>query len=66
METCYMLVKIFEQVVYFTVLFPYALLVVLLVRGATLPGAADGIAYYLTPNLSKLKDPEVCVTLVRC
>ena len=66
METYYMLVKIFEQVVYFTVLFPYALLVVLLVRGATLPGAADGIAYYLTPNLSKLKDPEVCVTLVRC
>ena len=48
-----------DQVVYFTVLFPYVLLTVLLVRGATLPGSADGIAFYLTPDLSKLRDPEV-------
>jgi SNF family Na+-dependent transporter len=48
-----------DQVVYFTVLFPYVLLTVLLIRGATLPGSADGIAFYLTPDLSKLRDPEV-------
>jgi len=47
------------QVVYFTALFPYALLVVLLVRGLTLPGASEGLKYYATPNLSKLGDPEV-------
>lgn len=47
------------QVVYFTALFPYALLVVLLVRGLTLPGAFEGLKYYATPNLSKLGDPEV-------
>lgn len=47
------------QVVYFTALFPYALLAVLLVRGLTLPGASEGLKYYATPNLSKLGDPEV-------
>lgn len=47
------------QVVYFTALFPYALLVVLLIRGLTLPGASEGLKYYATPNLSKLGDPEV-------
>lgn len=47
------------QVVYFTSLFPYALLAVLLVRGLTLPGAMEGLRYYATPNLSKLGDPEV-------
>lgn len=53
------------QVVYFTALFPYALLVVLLVRGLTLPGAVEGLKYYATPNLSKLGDPEVkLITLV--
>ena len=51
----------FHKVVYFTVLFPYLLLIVLLVRGATLPGSAEGIAFYLTPNLSRLNDPEVCI-----
>lgn len=49
------------QVVYFTALFPYFLLTVLLIRGVTLPGAADGISFYLTPNLSRLGDPEVMI-----
>lgn len=53
------------QVVYFTALFPYALLVVLLVRGLTLPGAFEGLKYYATPNLSKLGDPEVKLLVQR-
>ena len=47
------------KVVYFTALFPYCLLIILLIRGLTLPGAGDGIAYYLSPNLSRLKDSNV-------
>ena len=54
---CY--TNIQTQVVYFTALFPYFLLTVLLIRGVTLPGAAEGIAFYLTPDLSRLRDPEV-------
>lgn len=35
------------------------MLVVLLVRGLTLPGASEGIVYYLYPDVSRLADPEV-------
>lgn len=45
--------------VYFTATFPYVMLVVLLVRGLTLPGARDGVMYYLYPDLSRLMDPDV-------
>lgn len=48
-----------SQVVYFTALFPYVMLVVLLVRGLTLPGAKDGIVFYLYPDPSRLLDPQV-------
>lgn len=47
------------QVVYFTALFPYVILVVLLAHGATLPGALDGIIYYLKPDWSKLGEAQV-------
>uniref|UniRef100_A0A8C6Q1N2 Transporter n=1 Tax=Nothobranchius furzeri TaxID=105023 RepID=A0A8C6Q1N2_NOTFU len=52
-------VKSTGKVVYLTATFPYAMLLVLLVRGATLPGAMQGIVYYLKPNHTRLADPQV-------
>ncbi|XP_030584968.1 sodium- and chloride-dependent GABA transporter 2-like [Archocentrus centrarchus] len=44
---------------YFTATFPFILLVLLFVRGLTLPGAFHGIKYYLYPNPARLADPLV-------
>lgn len=35
------------------------MLIVLLIRGVTLPGAYQGIIFYLKPDLLRLKDPQV-------
>lgn len=45
--------------VWFTALFPYAVLLILLVRGITLPGSAEGIKYYLNPNFTSITEAEV-------
>lgn len=47
------------QVVYFTALFPYAILLVLLVRSVTLPGAANGLRFLFIPKWAQLLDPNV-------
>ncbi|KAJ8722481.1 hypothetical protein PYW07_003661 [Mythimna separata] len=49
------------KVVWFTALFPYAVLLILLVRGITLPGSATGIQYYLSPNFEAITQPQVWV-----
>ncbi|XP_067245884.1 sodium- and chloride-dependent GABA transporter 2-like isoform X2 [Chanodichthys erythropterus] len=48
-----------EEVVYFTATFPYVMLLVLLIRGLTLPGALQGVVFYLYPEPARLADPQV-------
>ncbi len=52
-------VKRIGKVVALTVPIPTILLIILTVRGLTLPGAVEGISYYLTPNFSSLLDINV-------
>ena len=49
---------------YVTAVFPYILLTALLIRGATLEGHKDGIDFYLTPDLEKLKEASVSIAQV--
>lgn len=44
---------------YFTATTPFLLLIILLIRAVTLPGAITGIKYYLFPDWTKLKEPQV-------
>lgn len=52
-------IKSSGKAVWVTATVPYIVLLVLLVRGATLPGSADGIKYYVTPVWSKLLEVGV-------
>uniref|UniRef100_A0A673JDC1 Transporter n=1 Tax=Sinocyclocheilus rhinocerous TaxID=307959 RepID=A0A673JDC1_9TELE len=52
-------VKSTGKVVYFTATFPYVMLLVLLFRGLTLPGALQEVVFYLYPEPSLLADSQV-------
>jgi solute carrier family 6 amino acid transporter-like protein 5/7/9/14 len=52
-------VKSFGKAVYFTAIFPYVVLVILLIRSATLPGYINGITFYVTPKWEKLLEAQV-------
>ena len=44
---------------YFLAIFPYIIMLVLLIRAVTLPGSIDGIIYFIKPDWSKILDPKV-------
>ena len=46
---------------WFTAIFPYIVLAILLVRGLTLEGASVGLSFYLSPSFDKLVHGEVWV-----
>uniref|UniRef100_A0A8C5BCL7 Transporter n=1 Tax=Gadus morhua TaxID=8049 RepID=A0A8C5BCL7_GADMO len=54
-------VKTSGKVVWVTATLPYVVLLILLVRGATLPGAWRGVVFYLKPQWSKLLETSVWV-----
>ncbi len=53
----------FFQAVWITATLPYIVLIILLIRGVTLPGSQYGIIYYLTPRWEKLAEPSVSGTV---
>ncbi|XP_032596745.1 sodium-dependent nutrient amino acid transporter 1 [Drosophila grimshawi] len=44
---------------YFLALFPYVIMLILLIRAVTLPGAWQGILYFVQPQWSQLLNPHV-------
>jgi len=49
------------RVVYFTATFPYLVLTIMVIRGVTLPGAIEGLKFYLIPDFTKLGTLKVWV-----
>uniref|UniRef100_A0A8C8EEZ3 Transporter n=1 Tax=Otus sunia TaxID=257818 RepID=A0A8C8EEZ3_9STRI len=54
-------VKTSGKVVWVTATLPYVVLLILLIRGATLPGAWRGVVFYLRPDWGKLLSTTVWV-----
>lgn len=52
-------VHVSGKLVWFTAIFPYIVLLVLGIKGWTLPGAANGIKYYLIPDWSRIGDISI-------
>eukprot|EP00092_Neocalanus_flemingeri_P033536 GFUD01036454.1.p1 GENE.GFUD01036454.1~~GFUD01036454.1.p1 ORF type:complete len:609 (+),score=101.36 GFUD01036454.1:134-1960(+) len=49
------------KVVYLTATLPIFLLIAFAIRGATLPGAGEGLRFFFTPNWQKVLEPQVWV-----
>jgi solute carrier family 6 GABA transporter-like protein 1 len=49
------------KVIWFTALFPYFIMSILLVRSVTLEGASIGLMKYITPDWNKLWDTETWI-----
>ncbi|XP_044159859.1 sodium-dependent proline transporter-like isoform X2 [Bufo gargarizans] len=47
------------KIVYFTATFPYVVLIVLIIRGATLEGSIDGVRFYLSADWKRLQSAQV-------
>jgi len=47
------------KVAYFTAIFPYVVMLIMLVRGLTLPGAEKGLKFFFTPQWEKLGSLKV-------
>lgn len=54
-------IKSSGKAVWVTAIAPYIVLIILLFRGITLPGSAEGIEYYLTPQWDKLRNTKVWI-----
>lgn len=47
------------KVSYFMAIFPYVIMIALLVRAVSLPGSANGILFFITPQFDELLNPKV-------
>ncbi|XP_046408711.1 sodium-dependent nutrient amino acid transporter 1-like [Ischnura elegans] len=59
---CLLLIKGVQssgKAAYFMAIFPYIVLITLLIRGCTLPGAWEGISFFIKPKFSELLNPKV-------
>lgn len=52
-------VKSSGKAAYFLALFPYVIMIALLIRAVTLKGAMNGIIFFIKPQWDKLFDPQV-------
>ncbi|XP_054669871.1 sodium-dependent proline transporter-like [Grus americana] len=52
-------IRSFSKGVYFMATFPYLIILILIIRGATLDGSLDGIRFYLSSDWSRLQSAQV-------
>ncbi|XP_077982014.1 sodium- and chloride-dependent glycine transporter 2-like [Glandiceps talaboti] len=52
-------IKTTGKVVYVTATFPYLVITILIIRGVTLPGAADGLKFFFVPRWEQLANFKV-------
>lgn len=52
-------IKTSGKAAYFLAIFPYIIMVILLVRSTTLEGSLDGIIYFVSPKWEKMLEPQV-------